>query len=399
LKDPGVLASTLTSQVNQQSEFGNQHLRISPMTVLHVANGRLFGGIERMLATFAERGNAGFEFVVATDGRLLSELRDRDAHVHFFGDVRLSHPSSLLRARHQFRNLLRRRSYSAVICHAPWSHAIFAGVARSCGLPVILWQHDRASGTPLVERACRAAGADLVICNSKWTATTARCLQPQAPHRVIYCPVSATPAMPAETKRDVRKELDAPADAVVMLSASRMEPWKGHLELVRALAKLNALPWVLWIAGGAQRRREHAHATALFDEVRRLGLESRVKFLGERRDVDRLLAAADVLAQANTEPEPFGIVFAEALRAGVPVVTTDMGGAPEIVDDSCGRLVPADDPPALVNALRSLVSDRALRNSLGTAGPVRVATICDPSRVLTQLSDAISSLRMPTAAA
>lgn len=352
-----------------------------------------------MLATFAETDKAGFEFVIATDGRLLSELRDRDAHVHFFGDVRLSHPSSVVRARHHFRNLLRRRSYSAVICHAPWSHAIFAGVARGCGLPVILWQHDRASGTPLVERACRAAGADLVICNSKWTETTARFLQPHVPHRVIYCPVSAAAVMPADTKREVRKALDAPLDVVAILSASRMEPWKGHLPLVRALSTLNTLPWVLWIAGGARRPHEHAHATAVFDEVRRLGLGSRVKVLGERQDVDRLLAAADVLAQPNTEPEPFGIIFAEALRAGVPVVTTAMGGAPEIVDDSCGLLVPPHDPDALVSALQSVVSDRALRHALGTAGPGRVATICDPSRVLTQLSDAIASLRMPTAAA
>jgi len=216
---------------------------------------------------------------------------------------------------------------------------------------------------------------------------------------VIYCPVSAAAAMPAEARREVRQELDAPADAVVILSASRMEAWKGHIDLVRALAELNALPWVLWVAGGAQRPHEHAHATTLFDEVRRLGLESRVRLLGERRDVDRLLAAADVLAQPNTGPEPFGIVFAEALRAGVPVVTTDMGGAPEIVDDSCGRLVPPHDPSALVNALASVVSDRSLRDSLATAGPVRVATICDPSRVLTQLSDAISSLRVPTAVA
>ena len=367
--------------------------------ILHVANGRLFGGIERMLATFAECDRANFEFVVATEGRLLSELRARNARVHFFGDVRLSHPSSVLRARHHFRNLLRRRSYSAVICHAPWSHAIFAGVARGCGAPVILWQHDRASGTPIVERACRAAGADLVICNSKWTATTARLLQPGVPHRVIYCPVTAARPATAVLRGEVRAELGARADAVVILSASRMEGWKGHVGLVRALANLTTLPWVLWIAGGAQRAHERAYAASLVDEVQKLRLESRVAFLGERRDVDRLLAGADVLAQPNTEPEPFGIVFAEALGAGVPVVTTNMGGAPEIVDDSCGRLVPPHDQSALVTTLASMVSDRSLRDSLATAGPLRVATICDPSRVLTELSDAISSLRMPTAAA
>lgn len=367
------------------------------MTVLHLANGRLFGGIERMLTTFAECGGAAFEFAVATDGRLLSELRERRARVHFFGDVRLSHPSSVLRARHHLRTLLRRGHYAAVICHAPWSHAIFAGVARGCGIPVILWQHDRATGTPLVERTCRAAGADLVICNSQWTATTAHFLQPQAPHRVIYCPVSSTTGAP-HGRVDVRSELGARDHNVVILAASRMEPWKGHLELVRALSTLNALPWLLWIAGGAQRAGERAHAAAVVDEVRKLRLESRVTFLGERRDVDRLLAGADVLAQPNIEPEPFGIVFAEALRSGVPVVTTNMGGACEIVDESCGLLVAPHDPAALVHALQSIVSDRGLRASLGAAGPARASAMCDPSRVLAQLSNAISSIGMPTAA-
>ncbi|MFL6280579.1 MAG: glycosyltransferase family 4 protein [Vicinamibacterales bacterium] len=367
------------------------------MTILHVANGRLFGGIERMLTTLAECAGPTLEFLVATDGRLLSELRDRHARVHFFGDVRLSHPSSVLRGRHRLRTLLRRGSYAAVVCHAPWSHAIFAGVARGCGVPAILWQHDRATGTPLIERACRAAGADLVICNSRWTATTAPLLQPDVPHRVIYCPVGASKKT-REARVEVRAELGARADDVVILTASRMEPWKGHLQLVRAVGTLNEHRVRLWIAGGAERAHERAYAAAVVDEVRKLGLESRATFLGERRDVDRLMAGADVLAQSNIEPEPFGIIFAEALRAGVPVLTTNMGGAPEIVDDSCGLLVPPHDPAALAKALQSLVSDRALRDALGAGGPGRAAMLCDPSRVVAQLSEAVTSISIRTAA-
>ena len=350
-----------------------------------------------MLTTLAECAGPTFEFLVATDGRLRSELRDRYGRVHFFGDVRLSHPSSVLRARHHFRGLLRRGSYAAVVCHAPWSHAIFAGVARGCGVPAILWQHDRATGTPLVERACRATRADLVICNSRWTATTAALLQPGVPHRVVYCPVGASKRT-REARMEIRSELGARVDDVVILTASRMEPWKGHLQLVRAVGTLNEPRATLWIAGGAQRAHERAHAAAVVDEVRKLGLESRSRFLGERRDVDRLLAGADVLVQSNIEPEPFGIIFAEALRAGVPVLTTNMGGAPEIVDDSCGLLVRPDDPAALVTALHSLVSDRALREALGAAGPGRAAMLCDPTRVVAQLFEAVASISIPTAA-
>ena len=354
-----------------------------------------------MLTTLAEvkrlPGGQDFDFAVASEGRLSSELRERGVQVHSLGDVRLSKPASLLRARRQLRAILGGHQHAAVICHAPWSHAIFGGVVRSAGLPSVLWQHDRATGGPLVERACRAAGADLVICNSSWTAGSAASLQPNAPRRVIYCPV-ASKAAPAGDREEIRGLLGAASSDVVILSASRLEPWKGHLDLIRALARLGTRSWVLWIAGGAQRSHERDYAVAIDAEVRRLGLGARVKLLGERRDVRRLLAGADLLAQANVDPEPFGIIFAEALLAGVPVVTTNMGGAPEIVDNTCGRLVAPGDLEALATALDELISNAPLRASLGAAGPAHAASRCDPSVVLPGLEAALLSIRVPTAA-
>jgi glycosyltransferase involved in cell wall biosynthesis len=367
------------------------------MRVLHVASGRLYGGIERMLTTLAECGNSGVEFAIASEGRLLSELRERGAPVHFLGSVRLRNPSSILRGRHQLASILHVSPPTSVICHAPWPHALFAGVARSRGVPTVLWQHDRATGAPLVERACRAAGAELVICNSNWTARTAAVLQPDAPCRTIYCPVTSSPVADYERAR-TREALDAAPDQVVVLAASRLEPWKGHLELIRALASLVSRPWLLWIAGGAQRPHERAYLGGIEAEVRRLGLESRVKCLGERRDVRSLLAGADLLAQANIEPEPFGVIFAEALLAGVPVVTTNMGGAPEIVAPSCGRLVPPADQDALRAALDELIADGRLRRALGASGPAHAASRCDPLVVLPQIDRALSSIGVTTAA-
>jgi glycosyltransferase involved in cell wall biosynthesis len=121
--------------------------------------------------------------------------------------------------------------------------------------------------------------------------------------------------------------------------------------------------------------------------VRELGLEGRVRFLGHRTDVARVLAAADVHCQPNTGPEPFGVAFVEALYAGLPVATTALGGALEIVDESCGVLTPPGDAGALADALGRLTRDVGVRAGLGAAGPSRAAALCDPARQLTRLHE------------
>jgi glycosyltransferase involved in cell wall biosynthesis len=91
-------------------------------------------------------------------------------------------------------------------------------------------------------------------------------------------------------------------------------------------------------------------------------------------------------------PEPFGIVFIEALYTGLPVVSTAQGGALEIVDPSCGRLVAPNSPDMLADTLRILVLDRSLRVELGRNAPARAKMLCDPSRVLSQLAACFASL-------
>ena len=84
--------------------------------------------------------------------------------------------------------------------------------------------------------------------------------------------------------------------------------------------------------------------------------------------------------QPNVRPEPFGIVFVEALAAGLPVVTTRTGGAVEIVDHTCGLLLDGPDPAAVESALRRLIQDPALRRRLAYAAVQRAARFCDRDR-------------------
>ena len=132
-----------------------------------------------------------------------------------------------------------------------------------------------------------------------------------------------------------------------------------------------------------------------------LRIANRVHFLGQRSDVPALMAAADIFCQPNQAPEPFGIVFIEAMRAGLPVLTTRFGGGSEIVSDACGTLIPENDSQGLATCLRQLIQYPDLRRSLSAGGPGRAKELCDPQTQLQKLYDTLQSvaLRKHTTAA
>ena len=300
--------------------------------------------------------------------------------------VTFRRPWTVWRGRRGLRRLLASRSFDIVVCHCCWPHALFGPVVRRAGLPLVYWMHERVSGDHWVERCAARTPPDLTLVNSRGTAETLPLLFPATPHVVFHCPVSP-PGRGISTIRDeIRRALATPAEAVVILQASRLERWKGHTLLLAALARLRAkTSWVAWIAGGAQRPHEQVYLAELQTAAHTAGIAERIHFLGERSDVPRLLAAADLFCQPNTGPEPFGIGFVEALYSRLPVVSTRMGGAAEIVDESCGRLVPPDDSPALAEALSHLIDDPAQRERLGAAGPARARHLCDPEAGLPRL--------------
>lgn len=339
------------------------------------------------------------QFAVAAPGRLDQELREAGVEVASLGDVRLSRPASVLQARARFARLLDVKGEAlVVVCHAPWAYTLFAPVARRRGVPVVLWQHTHASGRSLVERFGKRTPADLVICNSRWTTGSTSALQSNVPITVIHPPVLLRPfpSDVGEARQKARRDRQLPPDTVVIFAASRLEPGKGHMQLLRAASRLVDVPgWCLWIAGSCQRPHEQAYSRTLHAEVARLGLGERVWFLGEIDNMSWALRSVDVFCQANELPDAFGIVFAEALLAGVPVVTPRMGGAPEIVDETCGRLVTPGDVDALAGALRELVQDAGLRRALGANGPEHAAARVSPDIVLPQIARALEAVAVP----
>jgi glycosyltransferase involved in cell wall biosynthesis len=363
------------------------------MSVLHVYTGNLYGGVETMLATLARFRDSVPEletrFALAWDGRLAAELREAGAPVAILGGARLSRPWTVWRARSRFRRLLRDDRPEVAIFHSAWSHGIFAPVARRAGVRTVFWLHD-AIGGGVAEARARRVAPDLAVCTSKYAAGTLPALFPGVHAEVIHPAVAPPPELAAE-RAAVRAELETADDAVVIVQASRMEPWKGHRTHLEALARIGDRPrWTCWMAGGARRPHEQRHLDEMRSLAERLGIARQVRWLGERGDVPRLLAAADLLCQPNLGAEPFGITCVEAMYAGIPVVTAAMGGPLETVSPDVGILVPPGDSGSFAGALRTLMADPELRARLGAAGPARAQALCDPATQLRRLHDLLA---------
>jgi glycosyltransferase involved in cell wall biosynthesis len=151
-----------------------------------------------------------------------------------------------------------------------------------------------------------------------------------------------------------------------VIMVGRLAAPKDAVTLVRALAGVRRSPFTATIVGDGPDR------PAVEAEIRNAGLEGVVELTGERHDVPRLLAEADVFVlSTRSEGAPLSVL--EAMAAGLPVVASAAGGVPEIVADrATGLLVPPGDAAGLAAALEQVLADASLRRRLGAAGRERV---------------------------
>ena len=221
----------------------------------------------------------------------------------------------------------------------------------------------------LRNRLFRSAGAFVAV-TSEIAAELARSgVDPDSVHRIPngvdterFHPVSP------QRKRELRTQLDLPAERTIVTYVGRLVSYKGLPTLLEAWRSLAARRSDgLLVLAGAGGFDIHACEGELRELVRRHRLEEQVRFAGEVREVTPLLQTSDAFVLPS-ENEAFGLALVEAMSCGLPAVSTAVGGLRDIArDDENALVVPPRDAQALEAALQRLLSQPQLRERLGRA--------------------------------
>ncbi len=323
------------------------------------------GGAQNHVLDLAEElaGDHEITLAVGEDGPLVDAVRRLGHRVEVVPELgRSIDPFRDGRAVAALGRLIDDVDPDLVHAHSSKAGLVARLAARRRSVPCLFTAHGWVFA-PNVPPATRAAvwaseltGARLgtgVVCVSERDADLARRWLGLPDDRTWVVPYGIVPDAP------MARPADGPP---TILMPARFQQQKDHRTLLEAVARLRHLDFEVHLAGDGPLRPE---MEAL---ARSLGIERRVVFLGDRADVPDLLAGSQICA-LSTNYEGLPISILEAMRAGLPVVATDVGGvAEEVVDGVTGRVVAHADVGGLADAVAELVADPERRERMGRAG-------------------------------
>jgi glycosyltransferase involved in cell wall biosynthesis len=268
-------------------------------------------------------------------------------------------------------------------------------LARPRQTPVVWHLHDYVSARPLMARLIRASSprcSTMITC-SKSVAADIRALCGPAIHvQTVYNGVDTEVYAPEGPSLDLDALAGLPpaSEGVVRIGMiATMARWKGHEVFLQALAGLpEDLPIRAYLVGDAVYQTDGSQYS--LPELRRiaarLGVEHRVGFTGFLAEPAAAMRACDIIVHASTQPEPFGLVIAEALACGRAVIVSLTGGASELIDSGVTALHhEPGNAPALAACITRLAGDADLRTRLGRAGRAAAVQRFDRRRLACQV--------------
>lgn len=185
--------------------------------------------------------------------------------------------------------------------------------------------------------------------------------------KVVYNGVHGLPQIDSSDIRKCREELGVPGGNQIVGVVGNLYPVKGHQYLIASIpAVLAKCPNTTFIFAGRGQLEAELKAQAL-----ELGVDGQIRFLGLRQDIPRILSVLDVFVLPSLS-EGLSMAILEAMVAGKPVIATDVGGNPELVEDGeTGYLVPSQNSQALADRLITVLTNRQRALQFGKSGQHR----------------------------
>ncbi len=362
------------------------------MKILFVNHTGIVSGAERVLLAIIDHlDRKRFEPTVSCPigSDLASLVRERNVPVVATPDLQARFTWNPIRMVQYLRSYLsairefRRAPFvkTATLIHA---NSVRAGLVASfatmgTGIPVIWHLHDMMKPHPFstaIRWVALLMPAVSVLAVSHAAAAQFRGLLLRRSGRrpsitVLQNSVDSQRFLPDPAGRQrVRQSLGLADTQFTFAIIGQLTPRKGQLETILAFSDVvKRVPdAALLVVGAPLFNDDHRYLARLQSAVAQLGLRGRVFFLGQRSDINVLLAAADAVV-INSRREPFGLIVLEALAAVKPAVAASVDGIVEVIEDGVsGLLVPPGNRAAMAAALIRLASDPQLCESLAARG-------------------------------
>jgi glycosyltransferase involved in cell wall biosynthesis len=260
---------------------------------------------------------------------------------------------------------LRRERVDVLHAHKFGSNVWGTIIGRLARVPVVLahehtWSFEGQPLRRLLDRELVARGADRFIAVSREDRRRMIEIERIDPQDTLFIPNGVPAPLPAGDK-DVRAELGIAPDVPLLGVVGLLRPQKAHHVLLHAAAKL-APDWpalqILIIGDGPEREKLERLSAEL-------GVQEIVRFIGLRTDVPDVLHALDIaVCCSDFEGSPLSVL--EYMGASLPVVATEVGGLPDLIEPGVnGLLIPPGDPAALAVALDQLLRDPEGARAMG----------------------------------
>jgi len=254
----------------------------------------------------------------------------------------------------------------------------YAIAARMLGIPCIWHSREILLTTPFRKRVLvemiRSSPDGVIAVSEACAAQFRRGERGNTKVHVIYNGIDTEAFRAQADGQAVRREFGLAADTPLVGCVGQLIPWKGQDDFVRVAAGvLSTLPEARFLIVGREVESHRSFRATLEELASSLDIRDHVIFTGFRQDVPSLIASMDVFLHCAVQPDPLPRVILEAMALGKPVVATDTGGIPEMIEEGrSGFLAPPRDVRSLREATISLLVDGGLAHRMSQAARERV---------------------------